>query len=154
MFMKSNISQFILEKYANHQQELAENPGRVDSVKLEDIAKVLFFRLPSMQLTKEGHKFVKKHYDYTKIDLNIKSLTNLQQLTLNRILRYPWYLEKVRRPYNPAQRAQLGEKTYTIYTIYMYGNEESIMLKLLDGDLDKWTRNMNDSRTYKMLFEK
>jgi len=25
---------------------------------------------------------------------------------------------------------------------------------MLDGDLDKWTRNMNDSKTYKMLFEK
>ncbi len=152
--MKNNISQFIIDKFAEHQQELQTNHAGVDNQSMDSIAKSIFFRLPSMQLTKTGHKFVKKHYDYTKIDLKIKAITNLQQLTLNRLLKYPWYLEKVRRPYNTMQRAQLGEKTYTLYTIYMYGNEESIMLKMLDGDLDKWTRNMNDSKLYKMLFEK
>ena len=152
--MQNNISQFIIKKFAEHQQEMQCDPSGIDNQSMDSIAKSLFFRLPSMQLTKEGHKFVKKHYDYTKIDLKVKAITNLQQLTLNRLLKYPWYLEKVRRPYNPSQRAQLGEKTYTIFTIYMYGNEESIMLKMLDGDLEKWTRNMNDSKLYKMLFEK
>jgi hypothetical protein len=78
-----------------------------------------------LKLTREGFIWLKKHYDYYKIETVI-TITGRHVLYLDRYLEYPYFLKML-----PKNHVEL----------YLFGSHDTVELKLLGGDLERWIEN-------------
>jgi len=99
-----------------------------------------------LRLTKEGFNWLKEHYDVYKITLSEEYLTGRHILYLDRYLEFPYYIIR-RTPYRRAVGPASPQKTFQGVGLYLFSGQDTIELKLLSGDIDKWVENRKTGET-------
>ena len=103
-----------------------------------------------LRLTSEGFSWLKAHYDVYKITLNRSHLFGNHILYLDRYLEFPYYIvsRTPQRRYgsNPGITAVV-QKPFQGVDLYLFAGHDTIELKLLAGDIDKWVENRKTGET-------
>ena len=104
-----------------------------------------------LRLTKEGFNWLKGHYDVYKITLNRPSLVGNHILYLDRYLEFPYYVIQ-RTPATRRSNIMAGTIAVKVTNkpgvdLYLFAGQDTIELKLLSGDIDKWVQNRKTGET-------
>jgi hypothetical protein len=103
-----------------------------------------------LRLTKEGFNWLKEHYDAYKITLNRSSLVGNHILYLDRYLEFPYYV--IQRKFSRRPGLMAGTIVTPVVNkpgvdLYLFAGQDTIELKLLSGDIDKWVANRKTGET-------
>jgi hypothetical protein len=136
----NNVHVFLADKFIENQ---AEELGIEKNKLTHSVVYALLFdniRIKDndpfgLRLTKEGFNWLKEYYDVYKITLNKEHLTGRHILYLDRHLEFPYYIIQ-----NSPRRA-IG------VDLYLFAGLDTIELKLLAGDIDKWVQNRKTGET-------
>ena len=101
-----------------------------------------------LRLTKEGFNWLKEHYDVYKITLTRQHLAGRHILYLDRYLEFPYYIVR-RTPYKRRDGGitTVAQKPFQGVDLYLFAGQDTIELKLLAGDIDKWVENRKTGET-------
>ena len=123
----SSIHIFLANKFIDEQHEEFEltkdemTHGVVYALLFQNI-RIRRGEPAGLKLTREGFKWLKNHYDCYKIKTNTE-IVGKHILYLDRYLYYPYFIKN-------AFKADTE--------MYLFGAQDAIDLKLMEGNLDKW----------------
>ena len=149
--LQNNVHLFLANKFI---EEQAEDLGIEKNELTHGVIYALLFdnirvkdnKPFGLRLTKEGFSWLKEHYDVYKITLNRPSLVGKHTLYLDRYLEFPYYV--IQR--TPATRRSGGITSVVKrpnVDLYLFAGQDTIELKLLAGDIDKWVQNRKTGET-------
>ena len=153
MSSQSNVHEFLANKFI---EEQAEDLGIEKNDLTHGVIYALLFdnirvkdNTPfGLRLTKEGFNWLKRHYDVYKITLNKSHLFGNHILYLDRYLEFPYYVIQrtpVKRPGGGI--TSVAQKPFQGVDLYLFAGQDTIELKLLSGDIDKWVQNRKTGET-------
>ena len=155
MLLPNNVHAFLANKFI---EEQAEELGVEQNELTHGVVYALLFdniRIKDnepfgLRLTKEGFNWLKRHYDVYKITLNRSHLFGDHILYLDRYLEFPYYV--VQR--TPSKRygsspgiTAVVQKPFQGVELYLFAGQDTIEIKLLSGDIDKWVKNRKTGET-------
>lgn len=155
MLSQSNVHEFLADKFI---EEQAEDLGIEKNALTRGVIYALLFdnirvkdnKPFGLRLTKEGFNWLKGYYDVYKITLNRGRLIGKHILYLDRYLEFPYYV--VQRTPSRRYGASPGitavvQKPFQGVDLYLFAGQDTIELKLLSGDIDKWVQNRKTGET-------
>lgn len=152
MLSQSNVHKFVANKFIEEQAEdlgIEKNDlthGVIYSLLFDNI-RVKDNKPFGLRLTQEGFNWLKRYYDVYKITLNKSHLFGNHILYLDRYLEFPYYIGKW------TARKRTGRITSVVPTpfqgvdLYLFAGQDTIELKLLSGDIDRWVQNRKTGET-------
>ena len=158
MSSQSNVHAFLANKFI---EEQAEDLGIEKNELTHGVIYALLFdnirvkdnNPVGLRLTKEGFNWLKTHYDTYKVTLNVSRLVGRHILYLDKYLEFPYYVIERTPKKRPGGITSVTQRPFQGVDLYLFAGHDTVELKLLEGNIDKWVENRKTGETLENEWE-